>query len=187
MKSLALLILVGCGTVPEYGSCSVSDNLDGTYTLSCPDGSDVTIRDGTDLTTQEPRTLEGNFILTNSADMMLLNMFDTVEGYLRLGGDIQHVSLPNLVSVRDHIVVFSSNIQSVELDSLEFIGSYLTVLNNPEMQSLVMGELNSVGGDFEVSDNPLLPSCEVDTLYGQLQDHQDAVDIIGNNDAAACN
>lgn len=44
LSAASLLTLAACAPEP----CSVTDNSDGTYTLSCPDGTSVTVQDGVD-------------------------------------------------------------------------------------------------------------------------------------------
>jgi hypothetical protein len=60
--------------------------------------------------------------------------------------------------------------RGIERDGERFRGGFFIRANNV-LAKLDLPDLTDVGGCFEVNDNPLLPSDEVDDLFAQVRSH----------------
>lgn len=63
----------------------------------------------------------------------------------------------------------ASLVDAGDFGSLVNVGAYFTLRNMPELRSLAgLPLLDAVGEDFQISGNPLLPTCDAIALEGQL-------------------
>ncbi|MCP3139533.1 DUF7151 family protein [Pyxidicoccus xibeiensis] len=111
-------------------------------------------------------TYEGNYTVTRPADLVALRAVSRIRGHLTITGPtLAELVLPGLVAVEGSLRIDSTQVlKRVELPGVRFVGQALSVNDNPQLETLVVGgnpsEEVPVGTDLVISVNPRLTSLE---------------------------
>jgi hypothetical protein len=164
----------------SYG-CSVSDNADGTHTLTCEDGSQTTFSDGVsgvdgvDGVNGEDGAngedgesggvgalLEGSFTIKNSADVAMLQEVEEITGSLLIDASgLGSLSLPKLQRVGTHLEFRNNTFDTFDMPALVEVGGNVLLYNNSALVSIEsLDGLDEIPGALQVSGSPLLVSLE---------------------------
>jgi hypothetical protein len=128
---------VGCAYSPDptSGSCTLSDNGDGSSTLACPDGTKTFLRNGAHGT--EPAkaaaapgeqqafasTIEGSFTLENAIDVADMAGVERITGDLFVTGKgLTKATLPSLREVGGTVHLTGAQLESIAFPKLNKIG-----------------------------------------------------------------
>ncbi len=135
--------------------CTLTNNGDGTATLTCPDGSGVRLQDageasdGGDVSLQ---TINGSFTANVGADIEQLQPVEVIRGSLTItGNELRDCTLPNLKRVTGDLVITDApNLLAYETDSyfpaLEEIGGGLEISSTVRLTgSQMLPSLTSLG------------------------------------------
>jgi hypothetical protein len=173
------MLLTGCGSDPE--TCTVTDNEDGTYTLSCPD-SEVVLHDGQDGTNgtngadgedgangtngQDGSDLEnlfigngvlnGSFEALNNIDLFILSHYHTVTGNLTIYAP-DAINLPLLTTVGGTFQLFTAT--NIYIPNLRNTGEFRLSVKVNTLANLGANPL-TVNGSFLAANNEAL--CDSD-------------------------
>lgn len=131
-------------------------------------------------------------LVTNTGllDLAALSMLTSVGGDLTVSDNDAITGLSELASLTsvggDLYLFFNDSLATADLPALTSIGGSLTVRQHTALGSLAMDALVVVDGDYEVVDNPGLPSCEAQGVLDGLSGFAGAWTISGNDAAATC-
>ncbi|MDP7037589.1 MAG: hypothetical protein QGI45_00400 [Myxococcota bacterium] len=179
------------GTNGENGangsSCTLSDNNDGTSTLSCPDGTSVTIESAP---ADTGTTLQGSFNIENAADIEWLAQYTSVSGTLRISNfadGLSTISLPNLESVGELWVQACQTCTELSFPALTQTGDF-TIQSHDVLANISFPVLASVDGNFIIKNNPLLPTNQIEDLRDDIEEENisGTISICGNKDGGSC-
>ena len=100
------------------------------------------------------------------------------------------VRAPSLVEVEGWFQIDDNDVlESIgDFSSLTTVGERVSITRNDALTSLVssLPALREVGENFDVHDNPLLPSCEALAVADALTDLGGLVVNTGNDETATC-
>lgn len=107
---------------------------------------------------------------------------------------LQTISAPSLLSVGNDAIIdqqaFSADsfllLQNIDIASMQTVGHSLRIAGLPLLQDLAMPSLVTVVEDFSVSNDPLLPTCQAQTILDQLTTAPTSFDISGDDAAGVC-
>lgn len=117
---------------------------------------------------------------------------------LQTAGEVEIHGNPRLTVVRaDSLNAVERWFQIDDNDALESIGDFSSLTSVGERVSITRNDgltglvsslpaLREVGENFDVHDNPALPSCEVDAVVEAITELGGLVVNTGNNDATSC-
>ena len=108
-----------------------------------------------------------------------------VEGPVRVvdNASLADLQLPELEGVGSSLEISSNAaLQTLALPALPEVTGALTVDGNPQLHHIDLTSLAD-SGDFQVDNNPQLPTCEILAVFGHTTGLQEQS---GNDDAASC-
>jgi hypothetical protein len=114
--------------------------------------------------------IQGNNVLT-TVDLSELN---SVGVELKVVGNqqLQMLTLPALTTMDGRLTIDDCDaLQTLTLTGLESVGRELTISNNAVLNNLALGSFSTITGantTLEITQNPSLPQCIVDTIVGQI-------------------
>ncbi|MGW8178289.1 MAG: hypothetical protein ACWGQW_05920 [bacterium] len=159
---LAIVFLSGCGsdnTSQAISSCSVEDHDDGSYTMSCPDGSSVTWYDGTNGSggpTLNGGTLNGSIEVQNIVDVMFLSNYTEITGDLIVS--VENADLPSIEKVGGSLIL-NNGVATVDLSSLSEVTENFMITRTNLTSLDNIGDNLVIGGDLMITENYSLGSC----------------------------
>ncbi len=112
---------------------------------------------------QPLHTLMGDHHVRGEVDLAVLGGISRIRGNLTFSTEaLQQAVLPDLLQVEGTLEVLDTSLARVEMPSLRFVGSALTVARNPALQTLTLGSSGLgplwVQGQFSLVSNPALPT-----------------------------
>jgi hypothetical protein len=185
-------------------SCSVVDNGNGTSTVGCEDGTSATVKDGelcevtpngdgtkviiscpNDYVVEGEAVIEGMISILDSVTEALVRNYSIITDSLYLNSkSMSSIDLPNLREIGNLLWMDTSSIETVELPAVTSIGE-VGIFGNDNLQMLDLSALEEVSGDFRVTNNPNLPTCEIDELLARIT-VGGTITVSGNDDTATC-
>jgi hypothetical protein len=123
------------------------------------------------------------------SDISGLNRLSSVGGLSLQDLDVTTLdALSNLTAIRGDLYV-GLNGQLTDGGGLGRVASIegsVTIAENRALRTLGMASLATVGGDFDIQYNPILPTCEADNLLAQIIDVTGNANIEGNCHTCPC-
>ncbi len=96
------------------------------------------------------------------------------------------LDLPSLRRVDGDLTVQATSLTSLAtLGNVEEVAGAMTVADNVALANLGLSNLTIVGGDYSVTNNSILPTCQAEALAAQAT-VQGATSITGNDDGGTC-
>jgi hypothetical protein len=139
--------------------CTVEDNGDDSFTMTCPDGTSVTWTpegggggQGVFVECDPNHTiLQGSFVIQNEIDLAHASCFTEFTGTLTVDAShLRAVHLPNLVRVGAALNIRGGLLEELGMPALTQVGDRLNINNIPRMQELTFPALRDVGENVSI-------------------------------------
>jgi hypothetical protein len=173
--------------------CSVVENQDGSFTMTCPDGSRASWSGAPGECDPNNTVLDGSILLRNAEDIRRLQCYTEVTGSVlilgdgdgnrtpstfvhptltRIGGrlelgdtDLEVLRLPALEVVGEEIDIHSTyQLREFDLGGLRTCGELSLSLSGSRLPSVSLPNLESVNGNFRIGDTHLTESLSLPLL-----------------------
>lgn len=198
---VSIFLLASCGSAdPE--NCRVTDNEDGTYTLSCPnsevvisdgqDGADGTNgqngvdgqdgtdgQDGSDLENLfvGNGTLHGSLEVYNDIDLFVLSHYSFVTGNIRTYIE-SDINLPSMQHIDGDLMISKTSL--INMQNLNYVGSLTMECNASNLDNLGTTPL-TVNGDIIMIGNTQMTDCYLTDWVNTHVDQTAGTVLIMNN------
>lgn len=178
-----ILTLMACGSAPVPSTegekeevvdtntfCTVTEEEDGSATISCPDGSEVNIENN-NIPEFTDDVYHGGFTVYSDFDAWVISHYRVVDGYLDIRANAQ---LEKLEEVKD-LFIQGKQVSEISIPNLKTVEYDITIVNTS------LTELNfgnpTVGENISVQNNAELPSCDVQEWFDSLDVHGDVLEF----------
>lgn len=104
-----------------------------------------------------------------------------------VAGDIHVLDLQELVAVQGNLRIGPSmDLDEIDAQRLTMVSEQLLIQDNQVLVDVAMPSLSHVGRLFDVTNNPLLPQCEVGELRDQLSEAPETEGVFTGNCDDCC-